>query len=178
MSSFWASLAINFCGRSSVELYSSSSRFGWFESVIFPRACDLPTYRDCQVIAASKLGNFAFVSKASPHDDRLMTIFLIVVEDSLYALDAWVILGRVVFLCGRLVPIQDSANERRDKVCTSFGCSNCLWEREHERQIAIDAMLSLQSVCCLDSFPCRCELDENPGFIDANRFVQLYSVSV
>ena len=178
MSRFWASLAINFCGRSSVELYSSSSKFGWFESVIFPILCDLSAYRDRQVIAAGELGNFTFVSEAGPHDNCLIAIFLVVVENGLYALDAWVVLGGIIFFRGCLVPIQDSANERRDKECTSFGCSNCLWEGEHQSQVAVDAMLSLQSVCGLDAFPCRCELDEDSRLVNANRFVQLYFFSV
>ena len=102
-----------------------------------------------------------------------MAILLIVVEDGLHALDAWVVLSGVIFLRGRLVPIQDPANERRDKVGTSFRCGDRLGEGEHQGQVTIDSMLGLQSMCSLDAFPCRCELDKDPGLVDADRLIEL-----
>ena len=122
----------------------------------------MPAYRNCQVVAAGKLGDFAFIPEASPHDNGTIAILLIVVEDGLHALDTWIVLRGVILLHCRLVPIQDSADERRNKVGTSLRCGDCLWEGEHQGQVTIDAVLCLQSMCSLDTFPCGCKLDEDP----------------
>ena len=46
-------------------------------------------------------------------------------------------------LLRRLVPVHDSANERRDQVCTSLCGGNGLGEREHEREVAVDLIFCL-----------------------------------
>jgi hypothetical protein len=52
-----------------------------------------------------------------------------------------------------LVPIEDTADERRDEEGTSLSSSNSLNKREHESQVAVDAVLGLQDVCGLDTLP-------------------------
>lgn len=130
-------------------------------------------YRDGQIIAASKLGDLALVSETCSHDDGLVTIFLVVVEDGLHAAHTWIFLGRVVFLHGGLIPVENSANERRDEVGTSFCGRDGLRERKHEGQVTVDSMLALQGLCRLDAFPCRGELDQDSFLLDANRFIEL-----
>ena len=101
------------------------------------------TYRDSQVVTSRELGDLSQIPKASTHNDSLVVVFLVVVEDRLYALDTWVLLGIVIPLICGLVPIQDASDKGRDEESTRFSCSNGLREGEHEGKIAIDAMLRL-----------------------------------
>ena len=101
------------------------------------------TYRDSQVVTSCQLGDLPQAPKASTHNDSLVVVFLVVVEDRLYALDTWVLLGTVILLVCGLIPIQDASDEGRNEESTRFSCSNSLREGEHEGKIAIDAMLGL-----------------------------------
>lgn len=83
-------------------------------------------YRDGQVITASELSDLANVSKASSHDNRLVTVLLVVIENGLDALHSGVLLGRKVLLMGGLVPVEYSSYERRDQECTSLGGGDSL----------------------------------------------------
>ncbi len=103
----------------------------------------LSTYRDSQVVTSCQLGDLPQVPKASTHNDSLVVVFLVVVEDRLHALDTWVLLGIVIPLVRGLIPIQDASNEGRDEESTRFSRSNGLRKGEHEGKIAIDAMLRL-----------------------------------
>ena len=69
---------------------------------------------------------------------------------------------------GRLVPVKYSPYERRDQECASLGSGDGLRKGEHEGQVAIDAVLSLQLMGGFDALPGRCQLDENPLLLDAN----------
>jgi hypothetical protein len=53
-----------------------------------------------------------------------------------------------------------------------------LGQREHERQVAIDAVLGLQDLGGFDAFPRRSELDEDAGLVDALLFVELWKSCV
>ena len=74
----------------------------------------LRAYRDGQIITASELSDLANVSKAGAHDDGLVTILLVVIENGLDALHSGILLGRKVLLVGGLVPVKYSPYERRD----------------------------------------------------------------
>jgi hypothetical protein len=100
-------------------------------------------YRNGEVVAAGKLSDLANIPERCAHDDGVVAILLVVVEDALHALDARVI-GRRVLLLGRcLVPVENAADEWRNEEGASLSCGNRLDEREHERQVAIDSMLRL-----------------------------------
>lgn len=102
-------------------------------------------------------------------------MLLVVVEDVLHALDTWVLLGGVLSLHGSLVPVENSADEGRDQVSTSLGGSDGLNQREHEGQVAVDTVLGLQDVGCLDTFPGRGDLDQDSVLLDADGLVELPS---
>lgn len=129
------------------------------------------TYRNCQVVAASQLSNLACVSEGCSHDNSLIVILLVVVENSLDRSHPGIFFLAVCLSGMRLVPIQDTANKRRDQECTSLSTGNCLNLREHEGQIAVNLVISLQDTGGLDTFPCGCNLDQDAGLIDANGFV-------
>jgi hypothetical protein len=131
------------------------------------------TYGDGQVITASKLGNLTDASERRAHDDRLVAKLLVVVENVLDALDAG-ILGRRVLLLGRgLEPVKNAANKGRDEVGTGLGGGDGLGEREHERQVGVDAVLRLQDLRRLDALPGRGNLDENAVLLNADLLVEL-----
>lgn len=111
------------------------------------------TYRDGQVVTASKLCDLTGVTERSTHDNGVVAVSLIVVENVLHALDAWVLLGGEISLQGILVPIQDSADEGGDQIGACLGSGDGLDEREHEGEVAVDAMLRLQDVGGLDTLP-------------------------
>lgn len=136
------------------------------------------TNRDSQVVTSSKLSNLTNVSEASSHHDGLVSELLVVIEDLLNALDTRVLLGAVVLLIRCLVPVQDTANERRDEESTSLGCGNGLGQREHEGQVAVHTMFRLQYMGCLDTLPCRSELNQDTRLVDADVFVELENVRV
>jgi hypothetical protein len=75
-----------------------------------------------------------------------------------------------------LVPIQDTADEGRNEESTGLSSSNGLDEREHEGQVAVDAVLGLQDVSGLDTLPGRGDLDENAVLGDTSLLVQLDDV--
>ena len=100
-------------------------------------------YRDGQVVATSQLGDFAFIAETGAHDNGFVAVFFVVVEDSLDAVDSRVFVRSKVSLLGRLVPVEDSADKRGDEKRASFSGRDGLREREHEGQVAIDAMVLL-----------------------------------
>jgi hypothetical protein len=110
-------------------------------------------YCNSKVITTSQLSDLANTSKRSTHDNSLITELLIVVEDGLNGTDSWVLLLAVLLLGAGLVPIEDTADKRRDEEGAGLGSGNGLNEREHERQIAVDAVLGLQDLGRLDAFP-------------------------
>lgn len=99
------------------------------------------TYRNRQIITPSQLGDLAHIAERGAHDNSLVPVFLVVVEDGLHTLDAGVFLGGKVLLHGSLVPVQDAADKGRDEVGTGLGARDGLHEREHQRQVAVDAVL-------------------------------------
>lgn len=135
------------------------------------------THSNGEVVAPGELGNLARVPEGGTHNNRVVAVLLVVVEDVLYALDTGV-LGRAVLLLGRrLVPVKNAADERRDEVSTSLSSADSLDEREHEGQVAVDAVLRLEDLGGLDALPCRGDLDEDALLGNADLLVELPVVS-
>ena len=133
--------------------------------------------RNSQVITSGQLRYFSNISEASSHHNGFVAELLVVIENLLNALDTRVFLRAVVLLVRCLVPVQDTANERRDEESTSLSCGNGLGQREHEGQVAVHTVLRLQNMGCLDTLPSRSELDEYTRLVDANVFVELKKVN-
>jgi hypothetical protein len=134
------------------------------------------THSNGQVVAASELGNLADAAERCAHDNGLVAVLLVVVEDLLDALDTGVLLLGVLLLGRGLVPVQDTANEGRDEESTGLGGSDGLDLGEHEGQVAVDTVLGLKDLSGLDSLPCGRKLDENALLADANLFVEVDDV--
>jgi hypothetical protein len=135
------------------------------------------TYGNGEVVAASKLGDLADAAEGGAHDDGLVAVLLVVVEDLLDALDARVLLLAVLLLSRRLVPVEDAADEGRDEEGTGLSSGDGLDLGEHERQVAVDAVLGLEDLGGLDALPCRRELDEDALLANALLLVELRVVS-
>lgn len=135
------------------------------------------TYRNSQIVAPGQLGDLARVAERGAHDDGLVAKLLVVVEDALDAGDAGVLLLAVLLLGGGLVPVEDAADEGRDEEGVGLGGGDGLRQREHQRQVAIDAVVALQDLGRLDAFPRGGDLDQDAIFGDAELLVQLYHES-
>ena len=131
------------------------------------------SYRDCKVIASSQLGDLTAIPEACPHHNGLVSEFLVVVEDLLHRLYTRILLRRKFLFMRSLVPIKDAAHKGRDEECACLRGGDGLWERKEEGEVAIDAMFRLQNLSSLDAFPSTGELDEDPGFVNADIFVEL-----
>ena len=135
------------------------------------------TDSNSQIIAPSQLSDLANVSEAGAHDNRLVPMLLVVVENGLHALDTGVLFRREFLLHRCLVPVHDTADKRRDEESAGFGGSDGLRKGEHEGQVAIDAMLRLEGVGRFDAFPGRGQFDKNTRFVDTDGFIELHVVS-
>lgn len=104
------------------------------------------TYRDCEVVTARKLGDLPSVPERSTHDDGLVSVLLVVVENVLHALDTRIFI-RLVLLLGRsLVPVKNAANEGGNEESASLGSGNSLDLGEEKSQVAVDLVFALQLV--------------------------------
>ena len=131
--------------------------------------------RDGQVVATSQLGDLTSVTERSTHDNGLVAVLFVVVEDGLHRLDTGVLLGSVLLLVVGLVPVKDTTNEGRDEEGAGLSTGDGLDGREDEGQVAVDAVLALEDVGGLDTLPGGGDLDEDTVLGDALRFVELWS---
>lgn len=129
--------------------------------------------RDGQVVASRQLSNLSRVTERRTHDDRLVAVLLVVVEDVLHRLHTGVLLSAVLLLVRRLVPVKDTAHERRDQECAGLSTRDGLHRREHQGQVAVDLVLVLQDVRRLDTFPGGGDLDQDTVPGDTLRLVEL-----
>jgi hypothetical protein len=146
---------------------------GWEVSIYIAMKTIEETHSNGEVVAASKLSDLADASERGAHDNRLVAVLLVVVEDLLDALDTGVLLLGVLLLGGRLVPVENAADKGRDEEGAGLSGGDSLDLREHEGQVAVDAVLGLEDLGGLDAFPCRGELDEDALLVDALLLVEL-----
>ena len=115
---------------------------------------------DRQQVATSEFRDLADVSEAGAHHLRLVAELFVVVVDFLDGLDTGILRADVFFAGGGFVVIVNAANEGRDEACIGLRAGDGLWEREEEREVAIDAFF-LADRSGLGAFPCRGDLDEH-----------------
>lgn len=133
----------------------------------------LGTYGDSEVVASGQLGDLADATERGTHDDGLVVVLLVVVEDGLDAGHSWVLLLGVLLLVGSLEPIQDAADEGGDEEGTGLGGGDGLGKGEHEGQVAVDAVLALENFGGLDTLPGGGNLDQNAVLGDTDGLVKL-----
>lgn len=136
------------------------------------------THGDGKVITAGQLGDLADATERGTHDDGLVVVLLVVVEDGLDAGHSWVLLLGVLLLVGSLEPIQDAADEGGDEEGVGLGGGDGLGKGEHEGQVAVDAVLLLEDLGGLDTLPGRGNLDQNALLGDTDGLVKLWGGSV
>lgn len=132
------------------------------------------SYRDGQVVAASKLSDLASVSERSTHDNGLVAVLLVVVEDALDGGNTGVLLLGVVLLGAGLEPVKNAADEGGDEEGTGLGGGDGLGHGEHEGQVAVDAVVTLEDLSGLDTLPGGGDLDQDTLLGDTLLLVELY----
>jgi hypothetical protein len=131
------------------------------------------TYRNGQVVTASKLGDLASVSERGTHNDGVVTKLLVVVEDLLDRLDTGVLLLGVLLLGGGLEPVKNTTNEGRDEVGAGLSSADGLDHREHEGKVGVDTVVALKDLGGLDTLPGSSDLDQNAVLGDTLLAVKL-----
>lgn len=130
-------------------------------------------YGDCEVVAAGKLGDLTNVTERGTHDNGVVAKLLVVVEDGLDGLDTRVLLLGVLLLVVGLVPVKDTTDEGGDEESTGLGGGDGLDEREHESEVAVNAVLGLEDVGSLDSLVGGGNLDQDARLVNALGLVHL-----
>lgn len=125
------------------------------------------TWGDGQEVTTGKGGDFTSVSEGGTHDNGVVAVLLVVVVDLSDGENTRVGLGSVLFTGLGLVPVQDSADERRDQGDLGFGTGDGLDEGEQQGQVTVDTVFLLQFLGGLDTFPGRGDLDEDSFLGDA-----------
>lgn len=101
------------------------------------------TYGNGEVVTASELGDLTNIPERCAHNNSLVSVLLVVVENALHRLDTRVFLGRVLLLGGSLEPVENAADEGRDEESAGLGGSNSLDLGEEEGKVAVDLVLLL-----------------------------------
>lgn len=112
------------------------------------------------------------VPEASTHDDGLVTVLLVVVEDLLDADNTGVFVAFEVLSGSLLVPVQDAADEGGDKGDVRLGASDGLGKAEEEGEVAVDAVVTFEFASSLDTLPCGRDLDQDAVLLDADGLVE------
>mmetsp|Transcript_26947 Transcript_26947/g.52535 ORF Transcript_26947/g.52535 Transcript_26947/m.52535 type:complete len:212 (-) Transcript_26947:87-722(-) len=100
-----------------------------------------------------------------------MPVLLVVVEDLAHREHARILLGSKVLALLRLVIIQNAPHEGRNQPNLGVSTRHSLVEVEEEGHVACDALL-LKRLPCLDAFPCRRNLDQDPILLDTVLLVE------
>jgi hypothetical protein len=112
------------------------------------------TYGNGQVIATGQLCDLTNASERGTHDDGLISELLVVVEDGLDGCNSWVFLFGICLSGLGLVPIEDTSDEGGDEESSGLGGGDGLDLREHEGEVDIDAVVTLEDAGGLDALPC------------------------
>lgn len=131
------------------------------------------TYRDGQVVTASKFSDFTSVAERGTHNDGLVAKLLVVVKDGLDRGHTGIGLLGVLLLGGSLVPVEDTADKGRDEESVGLGGGNGLGQREQESQVAVDLVVALEDLGGLDALPGGGNLDQDAVLGDALLLVEL-----
>ncbi len=127
---------------------------------------------DGQAVTAGQLFNLAEVTEARAHHHSLVAIGLVVVVDARHRLHARVIGTGVVVAVGLLVPVVDTAHERRNQEHPSLGTGHGLGKREQQRQVGLNAFF-FQLLRRADAFPGGGDLDQHTVTANAGFVVQV-----
>src|SRR5690606_21146196 len=88
-------------------------------------------------------------------------MLLVILINTFNRLYAWVVLsGKVLLWLVLFVPVQNTANKRRDQchTCISTGFSLC--QAEQQRQVTVNTAL-FQLCCSLNALPGRSQFDQH-----------------
>lgn len=129
---------------------------------------------DGEQVAAGQFTDLPSVSERRAHDDGFEVELLVVVVNTCDRHDsgiscADILNARVVLL----IPVEDSAHERRDQSYTSFGARDGLSEAEQQRQVAVNVVLAFEDARGFDSFPGRRQFDQDAVARNSKLFIHV-----
>ena len=128
---------------------------------------------DGQAVTASQFQNFANVTEACAHHDGFIAVLLVILVDFADGNYARIFCRCVLFLVGvGFVPVEDTANERRNQEDARFGASASLSEGEQQRQVTVNAFF-FQLFSGANALPGGGQFDQNAIVADARVVVQL-----
>lgn len=131
------------------------------------------TGRNGQKVDTSKLLDLARVSERGAHDNCLVSVLLVVVENALDRVHTRVLSGSVGLASGSLVPVQNAADKGRNQSGLGLGSSNGLNEREEQGKVDVNAVLSFELAGGLDTLVSGGNLDEDTVLADSLLLVEL-----
>ncbi len=131
---------------------------------------------DGEVIAASELSDLTDGTERGAHNNGLVAKLFVVVVDGLDGRNTWVLLLGILLLGRGLVPIKNATDEWGNEEGVGLGAGDGLDWREHQGQVAVDAVLFLQDAHGLDTLPGGGDLDQDTIFGDADGLVELDDV--
>ena len=131
---------------------------------------------DGQEVATAEGLDLAAITEGSAHDFGLDAVALVVGEDAADGLHAGVVGTRgggfvPVGTLGLLVPVVDTADERRDQLDLGVGAGDGLGERKEQGEITTDAFL-FEFGGGLDAFPGGGHLHEDAFLGDAGGLIE------
>ena len=65
-----------------------------------------------------------------------------------------------------------TSDKRRDQSNTSFSTCHGLSERKKQGEVTMNIIITLKLASRLDTFPRRCNLDQNTVLVDTDRLVE------
>ena len=111
--------------------------------------------------------DLAEIAEAGAHHHGVVTVLFVVLVNLGHGDHARIFVRRELFLVAvGFVPIEDTADERRDQVNAGFGAGASLSEGEQQRQVTVDAFF-LQLLRRADALPGRGQFDQDTIVADA-----------
>lgn len=99
-------------------------------------------------------------------------MLLVVVEDFLDTDNTGILVAFVRLPGSLLVPVKNTADERRYQGDTSFSTSYSLTKSEQQSEVAVNFLIALELARSLNTLPRRCDLNQNTFLVDAEGLVQ------
>src|SRR5471030_1901120 len=122
--------------------------------------------RDGQTVTTGQFDDFTDVTEACAHHYSFIAMLLVVFVNFSHGYNAWIFMWcELFFVAIGFVPVENTANEGRDQVCTGFGTSTCLREGEQQRQVTVDAGF-FQFLRSADTLPGRGQFNQDTVVAD------------
>ena len=132
---------------------------------------------DGEEVATGKLLYLPNVPEGGTHDDgRVVEVAEVVVNLPDGGHTRVVLRGDGLATSLGDVPVEDTPHEGGDEGHSGLGAGHSLGKAKEESEVAVDAMIPLETLGRLYAFPSRGDLDEDAALVNIPGLVQLYDV--